>query len=153
MNKNVIDAICHQINEDELNKYIIIILERTKIASYNDKEVVSIVNDQILKNINNLNIQIKKLMFFHILNIDNWMKNWVYLNNNNNNKINHQYESLPKEIGNPFFLELFKLCEENIEFRIEDDEFLLKIKKLYNKISNDYYDNNNNNHKIKKRKI
>ena len=138
--KNVIDAICHQINEDELNEYIVIILERIKIVSNNDKEIVSIVNDQILKNIDNLNnpIQIKKLMFFHILNIDDWMKNWVYLNNNNKRR-NHPYKSLPKEIGNPFFLGLFKLCEENIEFRIDDDEFLTKIEKLYSEISSDHH--------------
>ncbi len=134
-NENIIDAVCHQIDKNELNDYITIILDRMKIISNNDKAVLSIVNGKVIKKIYNLKYtEIKKLIFFHMIQIDgDWFKNWIYENRK------QQYnESLPKEIGIPFFIGLSKLCEENIEFRIADDKFLTKVEKLYDEISNDH---------------
>ncbi len=134
--ENIIDAVCHQIDKDELNEYIKIILDRIKIISNNHKEVLSIVDGKAVKKIDNpiKYTKIKKLIFFHMIQIDgDWFKNWIYENRK------HQYnESLPKKIGIPFFIGLFKLCEENIEFRIADDKFLTQVKKLYDEISNDH---------------
>ncbi len=129
--RDIIHAVCHDIDPKTLNEFVSFALYRMKLLSNNDAEVVNIVDEKVMTYLNVLSIGMKKLILFYMLNIDTLTRDYIC------NNSRHEYLSVPYEIQKPFFLGLGKLCEQNIELVINDNEFVSRVSVLYDIIAAD----------------
>lgn len=129
--KDVIYAMCHNISEKELEEYcnlsILVVRNRniTQLNEYIDDSLIPYW--KVIPNV------VKKAMFFSILSVDDWLKNWVC-------DPNHQHRKRPplkQEIVINFFEELQIICKEYSLMRYVKNEtdFVNLITTMYDRLN------------------
>ena len=135
---DMIDAILNKNDKTgELNTYVSICLK--SITNLNDPRISKCANSINLDGIDETK---KKIMFFYLLNRDEWTKDFVTSENNPYRK----RKGLKLRNSKKFFVALDSLCEMYIQTSISDAEFLELVSCMYQDCKSG--GNNNNNNRI-----
>lgn len=129
LSKDVIYAICHGKDEQELNEYTMMALRR--MNAYKDKEISQLINGNVMRGFDILSKCMKMSIIFYMLHIDDWTRRWAC----DEVHLNRVRPALIPKFQEPFFLGLKRLYKLNFEYKLTDEEFPLYVVKLYDYIT------------------
>ncbi len=117
-------------DQGELDEYVRSVAFRT-MRSQGDREIDAILRrDDVRDGFPALDLDRKKMIFFHTLSLDPWMRRWAC----SPVHPNRVRPALHADIQAAFFVGLSRLREKNVWFQIEDDDFVSLVRQLYVKL-------------------